>query len=419
MRRSIALVTVAGLALGLAACGGDDKKADETTSAADKTTEATTSEAPAGGGEITVWVDANREPAFKVAAQNYETATGNKVNLVVKENDQMRTEFLSQVPTGKGPDISFGAHDWLGEMVANGVVAPITLGDKAAEFNPTAIQAVTLDGQVYGVPYSVENVAIIRNTKLADSTPATFDEMIAKGKAAGTKYAFLVQVGETGDPYTLAAFQNSFGAPVFESENGLYTSKLALGGENGNAFAAWLAAQGKAGTLDTAVNYDVAVEAFKNGESPYILGGPWMIADFKAAGIDVAVDPIPSAGPNPSQPFMGVQQGFVSSKSANQLLAIDFLVNYVSTEEIQTELFNIGYRQPALTAAADKAASDTAMAGFAKAGEASIPMPNIPEMGAVWGFWGVTEAQIISGTATDPAAAWAKMASDIQADLDK
>jgi arabinogalactan oligomer/maltooligosaccharide transport system substrate-binding protein len=40
-------------------------------------------------------------------------------------------------------------------------------------------------------------------------------------------------------------------------------------------------------------------------------------------------------------------------------------------------------------------------------------MPSIPEMGAVWNFWGVTEANIINGS-LKPVAGWEKMISDIQ-----
>ena len=71
-----------------------------------------------------------------------------------------------------------------------------------------------------------------------------------------------------------------------------------------------------------------------------------------------------------------------------------------------------------MTAAAEEASADEATAGFAKVAEVAQPMPSIPEMGEVWAFWGVTEAQIISGDASDPAAAWDKMVSDIQGAID-
>lgn len=165
-----------------------------------------------------------------------------------------------------------------------------------------------------------------------------------------------MQVGAEGDAYTMYPFEASFSGPVFELDgNKNYTKKLNLGGEKGKAFAQWLAANGQAGTkvLDTNVTYDIAVEAFKTGKSPYILGGPWMINDFK--GMNIVVDPIPAAGDKPASPFLGVQGGFINAGSTNQLLATDFLVNYVGSKQIQDKLYEIGQRVPALTASADVA----------------------------------------------------------------
>ncbi|GEN78582.1 sugar ABC transporter substrate-binding protein [Actinotalea fermentans] len=409
MRRSITLTAVAlSAALTLAACGGDgteepaESEAPETTAATD-------------GGSITVWVDETRQAAVEAAAADYEAATGTTVEIVLKNFEDIRADFNAQVPTGEGPDITVGAHDWLGELTANGVVAPIELGDKASEFEQVALDAFTYDGQIYGLPYAVENIALIRNTALAPQAPATWDEAVAMGQAAGTQFPILLQVGETGDPYTAYPLQTSFGAPVFvQNDDGSYTAELALGGAPGEAFATWLAAQGAAGTLDTAVTYDIAVEAFKNGQSPFIIGGPWMLGSFE--GLDLAIDPIPSAGGQPAQPFVGVQGFYVNAQSENALLANDFLVNYMATEEAQLALYEAGDRPPALIAAADAASSDPITAGFRAVGAEAVPMPSIPEMGAVWEFWGVTEANILNGA--DPVATWDKMATDIQGALD-
>ncbi|USR79732.1 sugar ABC transporter substrate-binding protein [Arcanobacterium pinnipediorum] len=408
MRRGIALLAITGMAIaGLTGCGSSDSgKASDNSTA---------SESPSTDAALTVWVDDNRKPAFEIAAQKYEEETGNKVELVVKENDQIRSEFAAQVPTGKGPDITFGAHDWLGEFVTNGIVAPIELGDKASEFSDIALKAFSYDGQTYGVPYAVENIAIIRNADLAkDPTPATFDEMIAAGKATGAPTPFMVQVDEKGDPFHMYPFESSFSGPVFKTDaDGNYTPELNLGGEKGEAFAQWLGAKAAAGELSAAWTYDIVVEAFKKGEVPFILGGPWMLGDFK--GMNISVDPIPAAGDMPAAPFVGVQGGFISAKSENQLLATDFLVNYVGSEEVQDALYEAGQRTPALKASATKIESDPVAAGFARAGQAGLPMPSLPQMGSVWSFWGATEAQIIGGA--DPVATWQKMITDIENEI--
>ena len=68
---------------------------------------------------------------------------------------------------------------------------------------------------------------------------------------------------------------------------------------------------------------------------------------------------------------------------------------------------------PALTESAD-AVTDEVLAGFGEAGKDGQPMPSIPEMGAVWEFWGGAQVSIITGNA-EPAAAWDAMIKNIEA----
>ncbi|WP_022884635.1 sugar ABC transporter substrate-binding protein [Glaciibacter superstes] len=365
---------------------------------------------------LTVWVDADRAAVLKDAAAAFTEESGVKVKLVQKDFGKIQEELIAQVPTGKGPDISIAAHDWLGNFVTNGVVQPVELGDTAADYEPVAVTAMSYEGKTYGVPYSIENIALLRNTALAPNAPASYDEMIAAGTAAGTEFPFLVQVGPESDPFHLYPFQTSFGAPVFGTNaDGSYNPEdLIVGNAGGEAFAAWLAQEGAAGHLSVNVTGDIAKEKFNAGASPFFITGPWNVPDAQKAGIDVAVDPIPSAGGAAAQPFVGVQGFVVSAKTKNALAANEFLVNYIGSEDVQTALYEVGGRAPALTSAFEAASSDPITAGFGAVAADAVPMPNIPQMGKVWQFWGVTEAAIISGEG-DPAQLWQKMTGDIQA----
>lgn len=374
---------------------------------------------PEGGATLTVWVDQNRADALKDSIAQFEEENDVTVDLVVKQNEKIRDDFTAQVPTGKGPDVTIGAHDWLGAFVQDGLIAPIELGDSASEYQDVAISAFTNDGKVYGLPYATENVALVRNTDLATEAPATFDAMIAAGTAAGAKYPFVVGLDPANaDPYHLYGFQTSFGNSVFaQNADGSYDgSQLTIGDPAGQAFATWLGQQGAAGTINLNLTQDLAKEAFNAGETPFILTGPWNTTDAEAAGINIAVDPIPTAGGETASPFVGVQGFYLNAKSPNALLANQFLVNYIGTEEVQYALYEAGDRPPALTAAYDRAAEDPIIKGFGDVGATGFPMPSIPEMGSVWEFWGVAEAAIIGGA--DPTATWTKMASDIQAKID-
>ena len=400
--RVSALAVVATLALaGCSPASSDDTSSEPAASAA---------------STLTVWVDAERVDALKPAAAAYTEKTGVKVDLVSKDNATLKDDFIQQVPTGEGPDITMGAHDWLGELVSNGVVTPIELGDKADDFLDVAITASTYEGQVYELPYAVENLALLRNADLVPEAASSFDDMIAKGAAAGVTYPFLVEQGVDGNPYHLYPFQTSFGAPVFgtDATGGYDAAQLEIGSAGGEAFATWLAGQGKTGTgvFNTEITGDIAKTAFTSGDAAFWLTGPWNVGAALDAGINLAVDPIAAPSDGPAAPFAGVKGFFISEQSENKVAANDFLVNFIATEDVQTALFESGQVLPALKASAEAASSDPVVAGFAEVGAEAVPMPAIPAMGQVWQFWGIAQAAIINGE--DSTATWQKLAADVQ-----
>ena len=296
-RRSFTLGAVGAIsALALTACGGSGTPA-ATTSAAP--TASAASSAPASSTTLTMWVDAERAPALKDIAAKFKAEKGIEVKMVVKDFAAVRDDFITQAPTGKGPDVLVGPHDWLGKLVQNGVVAPVQLGDKAKDFAESSIKAVTYDGQTYAVPYSIENVALIRNTALAPEAKTTLTEVVAEGKkavsAGKAKFPFLVGLDpKQADPYHVYPFQTSLGAPVFaQNADGSYdASKLTMGNEGGQKFAQLLADLGDKGekVFNSNITGDIAKEKFLAGESPYFLTGPWNVPDIQKKGIKFAID---------------------------------------------------------------------------------------------------------------------------------
>ena len=303
------------------------------------------------------------------------------------------------------------AHDKLGALVSNGVVAPVDLGEAKSQFADVAVKGVTYNGQTYGVPYAIESVALVRNNALTKDEPKTYDDMIASGKTAGKQYPFVIQMGTEGDPYHFYGFQTSFGAPVFNTNaDGEYTSELAMGGSGGTDFANWLKAQGDAGIIAPSITADIAKQAFLDGKAAYTVTGPWNVAAFREAGMDVSVLPIPSAGSQAAQPFVGVQMFYQSAKSANPVAAKQFF-NYLATPEAQTQMQKLGGRASAMPSVA-QASDDQDIKDFSKVAESGALAPAIPAMGSVWNFWGQTEANIVSG-AEAPADGWATMITNI------
>ena len=400
MRKSIVSVLAAGVALSLAACGGTGSPA-------------TSESAAPAAGSLTIWVDETRIDDFKALGEDFVSASGVALDVVQKPTADIKTDFVAQAPTGEGPDLIVGAHDWTGELVSNGLISPIELGDKGKLADNT-IAAFQYDGALYGVPYAVENIALVRNNKILQDTPDTFDALIEQAKGAGAEFPAIIQVGDQGDAYHMYPIQTSFGAPVFKSNaDGSYTNELGMEGAEGEAFATYLKKLADEKVVSVSMGGDQAKQAFLDGKSPYMITGPWNTAAFTEAGMDISVLAVPSAGGQPSAPFLGVQGVYLSSKSENGVLANQFL-DYMATTEAQQKLFDLGGRVPADTSVAE-GITDELLAGFAEAGKNGQPMPSIPEMGAVWSHWGNTQVSIINGQAADPVAAWKTMVENIKA----
>ena len=139
-----------------------------------------------------------------------------------------------------------------------------------------AVQAFTYDGQTYGLPYAVENIALVRNTDLVPEAPATFEEMIQIATDFKAEHAddpayqgLALQIGPEGDAYHLQPFLSAFGGYIFaQNEDGTYNpDDLGIDSEGGLAAATWLQEQAAAGLLSADVTYDVMIESFGSGNA--------------------------------------------------------------------------------------------------------------------------------------------------------
>ena len=398
MSTRLRALAATGLALALTSCGSATNGTSTTSSAGSTASQAS--------GTLTLWTDETRIEGFNAIGEAFKKATGTTLEVVQKPTDDIRKDLIAQGPSGAGPDLVVGANDWGGVLVKNGVVAPIELGDKAAGFSDAAKKAFTSDGTLYGVPYAVENVALVRNNALATDTPATFDELVAQGKQLTPEHPVLIQQTDKGDAYHLYPVQSSFGAPLFKPD----TTEIGMKGEAGETFAAYVKKLGDEGVLSESIGGDQAKQAFLDGKSPYIVTGPWWTGEFTKAGIDISVLPVPSAGGQPSAPFIGVQGVYLSTYSKNALLANQFL-DYMAGEEAQKILHEKGGRMPALKSAA-AGVTDPILKGFEAAGENGQPMPVTTSMDTVWEQWGSAEVSILRGE--DPVATWQKMVANVE-----
>jgi len=350
---------------------------------------------------IRIWADTARTEALQTVETNFEEEYG--VELLIEEVDfgTIRSNFLIAGPAGEGPDVIIGVHDWLGEFVANGLLAPIDAGDLTDSFSASSIDAFTYDGELYGLPYSTENVAFFINTDLVPECPATWEEVYQISAdlhaADPEQYGF---VRMEGDPYHFYPIQTAFGGYVFaRDEEGNYDpTQVGVGDPGSIAAAQWWERQVTEGLQPPAVDWNIQHEMFENGTSAMQITGPWKYQDTVDSGIPFAICPIPT-GTVEGKPFMGANGFMVSAFAKDPVLAQIFLTEFVATEEVQQALFDNGERPSAYLPVLE-ASDQEWMADFNAAGQNADPMPEIPEMSAVWEAWGNAVVLIAQGADT-------------------
>lgn len=391
----------------LAACGGNSETDEAPTSEAGGASDGGGAPAPSDA-QLVIWADEEKAPALEPSALAWGEENGLTVAVQVVPGDELQANFITANQAGNGPDITMGAHDWIGNLVQNSAISPVQLpADVAETIAPIGLEAVTYDGQTYGVPYAVETLALYSNNALTSvPSPATFEELIAAAQEGGAENILSLPIGESGDPYHMQPIYSSAGGYLFgkDAEGGLDPSDLGVGQEGSLAAADKIAELGEQGVLKTSITGDNSISLFTEGKSAYLISGPWALADVRDAGLDFTVSSIPGfEGMQPAAPFAGVNSFYVASNAANAGFAQQFMTDVANSPDVAKAMYEANPLPPVnLDLREELAAQDEYLMIFAEAAEAADPMPAIPAMAAIWGPLGIAQANIVGGADPHP-----------------
>lgn len=372
--------------------------------------------AKAQGQTLTIWADLNRAPILEAVAPEFSDEYGVEVVIQQLAFGDIRDQFIIAGPAGEGPDIFIGAHDWIGELVASGLLSPIDLGANAESFLPAAIDAFTYDGELYGMPYSAESVGFFRNPELVPDAPETWDDVRAVSEelvGAGTaSYGYVIQ---ENDPFHLFPLMTAFGGYVFGFEDGVGYDPQDVGIDSEGSIAAleWLDGMVEDGLTPDGLDYDSMHALFESGDAAMMVSGPWAVERIKTSGVPFEISEIPAGPAGPARPFLSVQGFMVSAFSKDPQLAQIFLNEFVATDDVMLALYEGEPRPPAWMPILEEI-EDPLLAAFGESAVNGIPMPAIPEMSAVWTAWG-NAMQLVIQQQLDPADALTDAAEQIRA----
>ena len=370
---------------------------------------ATAAHGSSKAAKLTIWVDNVQKPAIDKITSAWGTRRGVDVNVVFHSFGTIRDD-LKTVKAENAPDVIVAAHDWTGDLAANGLV--VSLFPKASvkkQFPKYALDAFSYGGRLYGAPYALENVGLVVNTRLV-KVPKTFAQFeksaLAFKRKSADNIALAVPQGSGGDAYHMYPFFSGLGGYVFgHAKNGaLQPKKIGVANKTFLKNASVIDKWNREGLINSKIDYGTAKNAWLKGNAAYWITGPWESDALKASGNPFRIIQLPKIKFR-SAPFLGVQGTMVTKFAATHgvaSLAKDLVASEMMKASFQLDLEQANGRTPANTLAA-KRVGDRVLKMFGSASVGGVPMPNIPQMGSVWAELGGAWVKATKGDGATPA----------------
>lgn len=337
--------------------------------------------------EIVVWADETRgknlESVLKVKS---DWVSGYKITVKAFSNFDALKDAFDKATDASGPDIVMGANDWVPTGAKSGKLAPITLTAAVkAQFNSSQFFDLSYKGKLYGIPLDINNVAMIYNTKLVTTKPASFGDMVTYYKtnkvAKGLKAGLCVAGG--GMSWGAHQVFSALGADAYMMKkdgtvNYGQSFNPSLFGNNVKAYLL----DGKKSNGFFPASDTGCKDNFLAGTVPFAVIGNWEWQSYVDAGFTMNLMPVPGVTAGTYGKMFGSVSGALltsyAAKHGTEAAAKSLLVNFFASTAGQVAYQALEKRPPAEKGAQASAGVTSGQKGFGSAAS----LAGIPQIGA-------------------------------------
>ena len=352
LTRTLAGIAAAALIVPLAACGGSG-------SGGTATAEGIPAKGTDDGTEITLWTRSPLERQAKNVVEAYNKSHKNQVKLEIIPNDDMEGKVGGASQTDSLPDILAGdvvrIPYWASEGIFTDITKQIDGLDNKADLQQGHIEAGTVDGAEYTLPFITDVSVMVWNKNLykeagldPEQGPKSIDQFVEQAK----KVAALNKDGVAGS--YLAG--QSGGALVFDLFPSVWADGESVMNKDGSE--ATLDNDSMKGVLDaykelanttnglgagskeeTGATWTAPFANGKIGVMPYPNTSTTALFDAeKDGGFEVGVAPIPGTKEGKTSTFLGGDAMGISKDSKHVAQAWNFLY-WLMQSDAQKEVF--------------------------------------------------------------------------------
>ncbi|GDZ16843.1 sugar ABC transporter substrate-binding protein [Bifidobacteriaceae bacterium MCC01976] len=352
LTRTLAGIAAAALIVPLAACGGSGNGGTATA-------EGIPAKGTDDGTEITLWTRSPLERQAKNVVEAYNKSHKNQVKLEIIPNDDMEGKVGGASQTDSLPDILAGdvvrIPYWASEGIFTDITKQIDGLDNKADLQQGHIEAGTVDGAEYTLPFITDVSVMVWNKNLykeagldPEQGPKSIDQFVEQAK----KVAALNKDGVAGS--YLAG--QSGGALVFDLFPSVWADGESVMNKDGSE--ATLDNDSMKGVLDaykelanttnglgagskeeTGATWTAPFANGKIGVMPYPNTSTTALFDAeKDGGFEVGVAPIPGTKEGKTSTFLGGDAMGISKGSKHVAQAWNFLY-WLMQSDAQKEVF--------------------------------------------------------------------------------
>ena len=352
LTRTLAGIAAAALIVPLAACGGSGNGGTATA-------EGIPAKGTDDGTEITLWTRSPLERQAKNVVEAYNKSHKNQVKLEIIPNDDMEGKVGGASQTDSLPDILAGdvvrIPYWASEGIFTDITKQIDGLDNKADLQQGHIEAGTVDGAEYTLPFITDVSVMVWNKTLykeAGLDPEQGPKSIAEFTEQAKKVAALNKDGVAGS--YLAG--QSGGALVFDLFPSVWADGESVMNKDGSE--ATLDNDSMRGVLDaykelanttnglgagskeeTGATWTAPFANGKIGVMPYPNTSTTALFDAeKDGGFEVGVAPIPGTKEGKTSTFLGGDAMGISKDSKHVAQAWNFLY-WLMQSDAQKEVF--------------------------------------------------------------------------------
>ena len=352
LTRTLAGIAAAALIVPLAACGGSGNGGTATA-------EGIPAKGTDDGTEITLWTRSPLERQAKNVVEAYNKSHKNQVKLEIIPNDDMEGKVGGASQTDSLPDILAGdvvrIPYWASEGIFTDITKQIDGLDNKADLQQGHIEAGTVDGAEYTLPFITDVSVMVWNKNLykeagldPEQGPKSIDQFVEQAK----KVAALNKDGVAGSYLS----GQSGGALVFDLFPSVWADGESVMNKDGSE--ATLDNDSMKGVLDaykelanttnglgagskeeTGATWTAPFANGKIGVMPYPNTSTTALFDAeKDGGFEVGVAPIPGTKEGKTSTFLGGDAMGISKDSKHVAQAWNFLY-WLMQSDAQKEVF--------------------------------------------------------------------------------